>query len=72
MLIVRFRSDLLRKVRTIFTEWASVQNERGEVTFLLRYIIVDFLNLVGLNDLGDYQFIFGQEEGGELWQRENG
>lgn len=68
--IIYFKSKLLVRVRQLYQEWQTVANKRGEVTFLLAYLVIDLLNLVGCNSRPDYEAVFGAQEGAELWKKE--
>lgn len=70
--IIYFKSKLLVRIRRLYQEWQTVANKRGEVTFLLAYLVIDLLNLVGCNSRPDYEAVFGFQEGGSLWQKEHG
>jgi hypothetical protein len=70
MIIVLFRSKVLQQLRRLNDEWRSVQNKRGEVTFLRSAIVLDVLLLLGLTDQETFVQIYGYEEGTILWQRE--
>ncbi|MPN08986.1 hypothetical protein SDC9_156274 [bioreactor metagenome] len=68
--IIYFKSKLVARIRRLYQEWGQVANKRGEVTFLLVYLVIDLLNLVGCNSRPDFEAVFGAQEGAELWKKE--